>query len=221
MKIKICGIRDEKALKLCSKYADSLGFVVEYPVEVPWNIERDKARELISRSTEDIESIVVTTGDLKKIKGIVDEVEPDGIQLHGDEGLDHVEDIIRYSEKVDIKVIKAIQIDVKTMKVNGREPLDVVKEYQEVGVDYVLLDAKRNTNAGGTGLTLNWSKLSSFTDEIDVPVILAGGLDSDNVKEAIAKVNPFGVDVISGVETKGKKDESKIKDFVNNTRVIG
>lgn len=221
MKIKICGIRDEEELKLCSKYADSLGFVVEYPVEVPWNIERNKARELISMSPEDIESIVVTAGDMSKIKGIVNEVEPDTFQLHGDEGPDHVEDIVRYSNDFSFKVIKAIQIDVKTMKVQGREPLNVAKEYQEIGVDSILLDAKRKTNAGGTGLTLDWSELFSITDEIDVPVILAGGLNSDNVEEAIDELNPDGVDVISGVETEGKKDESKIKDFVKNAKVIG
>jgi phosphoribosylanthranilate isomerase len=77
-------------------------------------------------------------------------------------------------------------------------------------VDYLLLD-----NGKGTGKTFDWTLIQ---ENIEKPFFLAGGLNSDNVINAIKTINPFAVDVSSGTETNEVKDEEKIKKFINNVR---
>lgn len=226
MKIKICGITDKEELTICARYADALGFVVEYPIDVPWNISREKARELVLSTPPLIGTVVITTGNMKRIKRIVETTKPTTVQLHGEETPEFVKEFVEYSRDRCFKVIKAVQIDVDldldvdTMRSLGRDLLNVVKEYEEAGVDALLLDAKNDTPAGGTGITLDWSKIAEVTRVIDIPVIIAGGLNSDNVRLAVEQIDPFGVDVISGVETNGRKDEDKLKDFTRAVRGI-
>src|SRR5205085_4041534 len=86
-------------------------------------------------------------------------------------------------------------------------------------VDYILLDSG-NPHAeiktlGGTGKTHNWEISRELVRSVSVPVFLAGGLNAENVKEAINKVQPFGVDVCSGVRTNGNLDKIKLQQFIS------
>ncbi len=209
MKVKICGIRDEKELDVCIKYADAVGFVTEYPSDVPWNISREEARKLISKTPPFVYTVVVTTGSAEDVLEIIECSKPNAVQLHGNE---NKEEVRKIKEESGIKVIKALPIDVRTGKVYGRDAVDVAKAYAGVA-DAILLDSKTDRPAG-TGMTFDWDIARRVKERIETPLILAGGLNSKNVQRAIEIVRPFAVDVISGVEVNGRKEEDKVREFV-------
>ena len=216
MRVKICGIRDEEELKMCVKYADAVGFVTEYPSDVPWNITREEARELISKTPPFTCTVIVTSGSVEDVVELVEYTKPNAVQLHGNESEEEVKEII---EAVDAKVIKALPVDVGTGRVYGRDAVEAALSYEKVGVDAILLDSKTE-RVGGTGKTFNWEVARRVREEIGIPLILAGGLNSGNVGRAIEYVKPYAVDVISGVETNGRKDERKVREFVKAVKVF-
>ena len=95
---------------------------------------------------------------------------------------------------------------IKAFKIKTKEDMEKAKSST---ADYILLDA-----GAGDGMRFNWDLLQGF----DRPYFLAGGLDPENVKEAITKLHPYGVDVSSGIETDGYKDPEKMREFVHNVR---
>ncbi|HID43316.1 MAG TPA: phosphoribosylanthranilate isomerase, partial [Archaeoglobaceae archaeon] len=212
----ICGVRDLDELKICIKYADAVGFVTEYPVEVPWNISREKAKQLISKTPPFVYTVVVTAGSVEKVLEIAEYTKANAIQLHGNESEKEVEEIVK---ELDAKVIKALQIDLETGKIYNKNPIEVAKSYARY-VDAVVLDSKTKNMPAGTGKPFNWEIARKVREKIEIPLILAGGLNSRNVKQAIEIIKPHAVDVISGVETNGKKDEKKIREFIIAAKVI-
>ena len=216
MRVKICGIRNEEELKICIRYADAVGFVTEYPSEVPWNITREEARKLISKTPPFIYTVIVTSGSVEKVIDLVEYTKPNAVQLHGNESEEDVKEIVK---GVDVKVIKALPVDVKTGRIYGRDAVEVALSYEKTGIDAVLLDSKTD-RVGGTGKTFNWEIARKVREKIRLPLILAGGLNSKNVRKAIEYVKPYAVDVISGVESEGRKDENKIREFVRAAKVI-
>lgn len=215
MKVKICGIRDEEELKICIKYADAVGFVTEYPLDVPWNISREEARKLIKKTPPFVSTVVVTSGSAEKVAEIVEYTRPDAVQLHGEESEREVREIV----DTGVKVIKALPVDVNTGRIYGEDAVKVALSYERTGVDAILLDSKVG-RSGGTGKTFNWVIARKVRERINLPLILAGGLDSGNVRIAVEYVKPYAVDVISGVETNGRKDERKVREFVLAAKVI-
>ena len=118
------------------------------------------------------------------------------------------------------KVIRKELPNVKIVKVIHVINENSVKEAVEVSklVDMILLDSG-NPNLpikelGGTGRTHNWSLSKKIREEINIPIFLAGGLDKNNVRQAIDFVQPFGIDLCSGVRTNGNLDEKKLRAFV-------
>ncbi|MFW6040545.1 MAG: phosphoribosylanthranilate isomerase [Thermoplasmatota archaeon] len=213
MKVKICGIRNGEEAEIAANYADGLGFVVEYPEDVPWNLYRNTASKLIKKTPSSIYTVVITTGIVEKIIDILKSTRPNAVQLHGEETIDEVKNLIDYCEEKGIDTIKALPIDVETGKSYGKDPIEVAELFLEIGVDSILFDSKTTGNAGGTGKTIDWAVLKNIRKEIDIPIILAGGLNSTNLKKAYNVVKPDIVDVLSGVETNGRKDESKMEQF--------
>ena len=213
MKVKICGITSAKDVEIASKYADALGFVVEYPEDVPWNLDRDKAAELIKKTPSTVSTVVITTGVEQKIIEILESTVPDAIQLHGKETLNEVKNIVEYCKGRGINTIKAVPIGFKKGTSYGKNPIEVGRKFVKIGVEGILFDSKSTGEAGGTGKTINWNILEEAKKEIDTMIILAGGLNSTNLREACSIVKPDFVDVITGIETNGEKDEEKIKEI--------
>ena len=85
-------------------------------------------------------------------------------------------------------------------------------------VDGILLDSSAAGKVGGTGAVHDWSVSRAVVEAVNIPVILAGGLTPDNVKDAVKSVLPYAVDTASGIETDGMKDEKKICRFVREVR---
>ena len=134
---------------------------------------------------------------------IAAEVNLDVIQLHGDEDETFIQSL---KECTNVEVWKAVQV---------RSAADAEK-WIDSSADMLLFDAYHKDERGGTGEVFDWSSL----DEFERPFMLAGGMDSTNVARAIRTVRPYGIDISSGIETEGVKDDEKIKAFTHIVRTI-
>lgn len=140
---------------------------------------------------------------LDNLVTIATEVNLDAVQLHGDEDEAFIQSL---KERTNVEVWKAVQI---------RSAADAEK-WIDSSADMLLFDAYHKDERGGTGEVFDWSSL----DEFERPFMLAGGIDSINVARAIRTVRPYGIDISSGIETEGVKDDEKIKAFTNIVRTI-
>lgn len=134
---------------------------------------------------------------------IANEVNLDAVQLHGDEDETFIQSL---KECTNVEVWKAVQI---------RSASDAEK-WIDSSADMLLFDAYHKDERGGTGEVFDWSCL----DEFERPFMLAGGIDSTNVARAIRTVRPYGIDISSGIETNGMKDDEKMKAFTNIVKDI-
>ena len=223
-RVKICGLMSRNDIDICSRAgADAVGFVTEYPVAVPWNISREKARMLVAATPPFMKTTAVVGGPVETILKIAEAVRPDLVQLHGDETIDEIEQICTSLQNTATKIIKALRIDVDTgkAKFSIEDPLEAVKVLAQTGVSALVVDSKTAGRPAGTGVTLDWSVISQMTASLSIPLILAGGLTVQNVSTAIEQVRPYGIDVISGVEKKaGLKDEALVMQFVRTVKQI-
>ena len=140
---------------------------------------------------------------LDNLVTIATEVNLDAVQLHGDEDEAFIQSL---KERTNVEVWKAVQI---------RSAADA-EAWIDSSADMLLFDAYHKDDRGGTGEVFDWSCL----DEFERPFMLAGGIDSTNVARAIRTVRPYGIDISSGIETEGVKDNEKIKAFTNIVRTI-
>ena len=154
---------------------------------------------------ENIKTVGVFVNEtVENLLKIAEEVKLDVIQLHGDEDETFIQSL---KECTNIEVWKAVQV---------RSAADAEK-WIDSSADMLLFDAYHKDERGGTGEVFDWSSL----DEFERPFMLAGGMDSTNVARAIRTVRPYGIDISSGIETEGVKDDEKIKAFTNIVRTIG
>jgi len=217
-KVKICGITElEDALVCIEAGADFLGFVTEFPVPVVWNLNREKARELIEKVRNKIATVVVTSGPINKIFDIVELTRPHFLQLHGKEKLSDIIEIVNKLTPLGIKIIKALPIQIETKKAffEIEEPEEALLAIQSTGVWAITVDSKTSKMPAGTGKVLDWKLVKRLRRVANIPFFLAGGLTPHNVQVAVKEINPYGVDVITGVEKlPGKKDPEKVKLFI-------
>lgn len=209
--IKICGIKTPDLLDAAiAAGADMIGFM-HFP-RSPRHVSIEDLAGLISAARGRVESCVVLVNPDNSCVAEVAALGPDWIQLHGPESPHRVEAI---RAEAGVEIIKALPI-------GSAEDVARVAEFAEVA-DRVLLDAKPPKGAdrpGGLGDRFDWSLLEALDPSI--PFMLSGGLTPDNVAEAIAKVQPLGVDVSSGVETApGVKNKRLIEAFIRNARAAG
>ncbi|AUX90404.1 phosphoribosylanthranilate isomerase [Acinetobacter variabilis] len=199
---KICGItRVEDVQAVADAGCDAIGFVF-YPPS-PRSVTQAQAEMLVKAVPAYIQVVglfVNSTAD--DIQDILKTVPLDILQFHGDESPEQCQAIAR---QVGRRWYKAIQV---------KPDLDVVTEiqrYQTAGASAVLLDAWHPDLKGGTGHSFDWSTFP----QLDIPLILAGGLNPDNIEQAIHTTQAYAVDVSGGVESaKGIKDQQLIERFM-------
>jgi phosphoribosylanthranilate isomerase len=215
--VKICGITNlEDALHAVDAGADALGFV--FYEKSPRKAEIETTREIIRELPERVEKVgVFVDHEPEQVLEIVSRAGLTTVQLHGKQLLDRV-----WSEKVPVeqslgvhKVIPVIPGD--SLKDRGV----LINEGAHDKVFALLFDSQSNSNTGGTGTTFDWRGTRAMVQvlSLKIPVIVAGGLTAANVAEAIRLLQPFGVDVSSGVEARpGKKDPAKVHAFIQAVR---
>ena len=196
-RVKICGFTQAgDAVTAARLGVDAVGLVF-YPPS-PRNIEIDQAAE-IARSLPAFVSVVALFVDEQEqcIREVLEHVAIDLLQFHGDENAD----FCRAFRKPYIKAVRMQEsIDITTLE----------KEYHDASG--LLLDAYHPDAKGGTGSRFDWDLIPA---ECSLPIILAGGLDAENARQAIEKTRPYALDVSSGVEAgKGIKDAAKMQAFL-------
>jgi phosphoribosylanthranilate isomerase len=214
MRVKVCGTCGGADIAATVRAgADAVGFVVEYPDPVPWNLDREAAADLVAAVPPFVSSVVVTTGDPDRVCALADATRPDVVQLHGEEPPDDVAAIARRLDDRGVQTLKAVTVGPDGDSTSRREQ---ALEYAGTGVDGLVVDAEADDRrGGGTGRTVPWDRARAVVERVDVPVLLAGGLTPENVADAVAAVDPYGVDVITGVERAHRsKDEDRMAAFV-------
>lgn len=224
-RVKICGLMSKADIRLCvDAGADSVGFVTEYPVPVPWNLDRSTARDLAAWTPPFVTTTAVVGGAVETILQIAETVRPHFLQLHGDESKESIEAICSAAAGMGTKVIKALRIDVESGKARFSEedPVKAAAILAETGISALAVDSKTAKRPAGTGIPLDWRIVEQISSSISIPLILAGGLTVQNVAEAIRRVKPYGVDIISGVErAPGVKDKQRVVQFIRTVKQIG
>ena len=223
-RVKICGLMSEADVEMAvSAGADSLGFVTEYPVPVPWNIPRARSAELAASAPPFVTTTAVVGGRVEEMAAIARAVRPHFLQLHGDETVEEIRAVCQALAGTGIRVLKALRINVETGEAlfAVKNPADACACLERSGIAGLVLDSKTSSRPAGTGVPLNWGSLLRLTESLHLPLILAGGLTPGNVKKAIETVRPYAVDVISGVEREpGVKDPRLMREFVKAARAM-
>ena len=218
VRVKLCGMMSREDISLAEGAgADAIGFVTEYPVPVPWNLTREEAADLVSVAPPFVTTVAVVGGPPKRMIEIALAVRPKILQLHGDETLGDITEIVRGLVGTGIRVIKALRVDVDTglARFEETDPVEAGTILAGSGISALVVDAKTSSMPAGTGVTLNWEMVARLARQTDLPLILAGGLSAENVSGAVSKVKPYAVDVISGVEDEpGVKSPEKMRAFV-------
>ena len=221
-KVKMCGIsKIETILAVIEANPDYMGLVFA-PSKRQVTVDQAKSlvkelhkqygnrysRDEVQCSNDVVQEFIKTVGifvneTLDNLVTIATEVNLDAVQLHGDEDEAFIQSL---KERTNVEVWKAVQI---------RSAADA-EAWIDSSADMLLFDAYHKDERGGTGEVFDWSCL----DEFERPFMLAGGIDSTNVARAIRTVRPYGIDISSGIETDGVKDDEKIKAFTNIVRTI-
>lgn len=196
VKVKFCGIKRIEDIDICNELKpDYIGFV--FFDKSKRFIKPIDAKALKEKLNKNILAVGVFVNEaIDKIVEIVNEDIIDLIQLHGDENDEYIRHL---KEMVKAPIIKAFKILSKN---------DIIEANESIS-DYVLLDS-----GAGTGMTFNWELIKGIKRDY----FLAGGLNVNNVVEAIEKLKPFAVDVSSGIETNGVKDKNKMIEFIRRLK---
>ncbi|OVE76918.1 hypothetical protein BVX98_04435 [bacterium F11] len=208
MKVKICGITNKEDAVWAINYgADYLG--LNFYSNSPRHVTVPTASKWVPQLPTFASIVgVFVDAEVEEIVKAVTKLKLKGIQLHGDESVDFVARL-----KSDLEAAGHSPFIMKAFRTGSESVLPAVEPYKDV-VDFVLLDSKSPDLHGGTGERFDWDKALEVKG-LGKQLFLAGGLTSENVKLAIKKVQPFGVDVASGVEkSHRKKDGDKMRDFI-------
>ena len=190
-KIKICGLKRLEDIEIVNKYKpDYIGFVF---AESKRKVSYGLAKQMRQNLDSSIQSVgVFVDADIDEILESYDLGIIDIAQLHGNESEEYIEKL-KQKSNYQLKIINAIEMDSEK---------DLL-EYDNSAADYLLLDSGK-----GSGKTFDWRLIRK---DLKKEFFLAGGLNSQNISQAIQEFNPYAVDLSSSVETNGYKDELKIK----------
>lgn len=218
-KVKMCGISKVETIPaIVDAKPDYMGLVfapskrqvtVDQAKILVEELHRGYAKKYGSDTEHDKNGTIKTVGvfvneTVENLVTIANEANLDAVQLHGDEDEAFIQSL---KERTNVEVWKAIQI---------RSAADA-EAWIDSSADMLLFDAYHKDERGGTGEVFDWSSLDAF----ERPFMLAGGIDSTNVARAIRTVRPYGIDISSGIETNGVKDDEKITAFTKIVKSIG
>lgn len=199
-RVKVCGFtHEEDVTAAVSAGVDAVGTIVDVPVETPREVTPNKAASLAGTVPPFVSTVLVTMPDsVDRTRELIDIIHPDAVQIHSELSVGEVDELA----ETGITTIVSVDHD---------DP--DIDQYATVA-DAVLVDSADEQGAGGTGRTHDWSETSRL-GPLDAPVILAGGLTPANVETAVQTVDPYAVDVASGVEAEpGRKDPTRLRQFV-------
>lgn len=202
-RVKICGITSvEDALHAARSGADAIGLLFYDPS--PRAVTPEQAGAIVASLPPFVTTVgLFVDAEPDFVNGVLERVPLDLLQFHGDESPDYCDSFGR-------PYMKAIRM---------REGVDLQHEAAGYAAARALLvDAYQPGVPGGTGETFDWGRIPA---SLEKPLVLAGGLNADNVEAAVRQVRPWAVDVSGGVErSKGVKDPERVAQFINNAKQV-
>ena len=200
VKVKICGMTNLKDVKVAvDSGVDAVGFI--FYKNSPRSVTMQAVRKIVLELPPFVDSVGVFVNETaEQINKIADRCNLDRVQLHGNEDP-------TFCKKIRRRVIKAIRV----------KDIQSLKKLSDYPVSSFLLDTFSEDQYGGTGKVFDWNL--AYPAKRYGPIILAGGLTPNNVRQAIQRIQPYGVDVCSGVESQpGIKDHKKMQIFLKNVK---
>ncbi len=184
---------------------DFVGFIMSAQQKFRRQISPHKAEQFRSILKPSIKAVGVFVDEpMDFIEAICENDIIDMIQLHGAEDDDY---ILKLSRRVKMPIIKAVHVSTT----------EQILEAEKLHCQYLLLDTAYTDKVGGGGKSFNWDIIP---EKVSKPFFLAGGINADNITDAVKVVNPYSIDLSSSVETDGKKDRSKIKEVIEKVRRV-
>ena len=218
-RVMICGTRRREDINLLVEAGvDAIGLITEVWQDIPCNLSRGEARELSQLIPPFISSVLILTEErVDEICRMEEYVLPDVLQLHG---FNTLEDVAVLRGRLRTKIIKTLHFQGERMA-EGDDPIGYARQYIEAGANAILVDSYQEGKVGATGETMSLDLARKLEDGIyPIPLILSGGLHSENVTAAIDKVKPYAVDVFSGVTIAGYLDSDKVRKFIAKVREV-
>ncbi len=201
-KIKICGITEPREIEYANAFVpDYIGFVFAPSKR---QVSPQAALLLKNSLRKEIQAVgVFVNAKIETIAALCRNSVIDIVQLHGEEDAAY---LLALRQAVSNPVIRSVRVQTEADIQTALLP----------DADYMLFDTYKKGVPGGTGETFNWNVAAGFPR----PFFLAGGLNPENLQEAIRACNPYSVDVSSGAETEGKKDRGKMQRLIEITRSV-
>jgi phosphoribosylanthranilate isomerase len=222
IKVKICGLKRKNDVQLCMDLGvDILGFVTEYPLPVPWNLSRTEALPLLSMVQSQHRSCIVTGGAPEKVIELASSLRPSMVQLHYNETL---EDTIMISEalhELNIDVIKTVPpgVEDRIFQFGTSDIETIVAELCNTSLYGLLADSRVPANVSENGTRLNLDFCIEIINRSSKPVIIAGGINADNVCSLVTQTGTEFIDIMTGVESSpGEKDAALLSRLLSSIR---
>ncbi|MCH5303867.1 MAG: phosphoribosylanthranilate isomerase [Ruminococcus sp.] len=206
-KIKICGMMRSEDIEIVNELTpDFVGFVFSsIDGRFRRQVSVSKAERMRSSLKTSIKAVGVFVDEpIEFIERICEDDIIDVVQLHGNEKAEY---ILELSRTVKTPIIKAVHV----------KSAEQIYEAEKLPCQYLLLDTAYKDKVGGGGKKFNWDIIP---DDIKKPFFLAGGLNAENISDALKKVNPYCIDLSSSVETNGFKDREKVKEVIKKARKL-
>lgn len=210
IKIKICGCKSENDIRIVNKYLpDYVGFVF---AKSRRKVTEEIAEGLKQMLLPQIQAVgVFVNAPISQVIRLCEKGVIDLVQLHGEETKEYIEEL---KESITVPMIKAIRIPPMEQTL-----IQQLKEAQKLPCDYLLLDTYQKDRYGGSGIAFDWSMIPY----IKKPFFLAGGIKQDNIIRAVNETRAYCLDISSGVERNGGKDEELVKQILkyrNRTKFV-
>ncbi len=205
-KIKICGMQRSQDIEIVNEFLpDYVGFIMSTEEKFRRQISIDKAQKLSDMLDPMIKPVGVFVDEpIDFIEDICRNDIIEMVQLHGNENKDY---ILELRKRVPNPIIKAVHVS----------SIAQIVAAEKIPCSHLLFDTAYEDKVGGGGVKFNWNLIPN---KVSKPFFLAGGLNADNIQEAIKQVNPYCVDLSSSVETDGYKDREKVREIVKKVRSV-
>ena len=204
VKIKICGLKRAPDVMLCHELGvDMVGFVTEYPLPVPWNLTIEETEFLLSEVKAPMRSCIVTGGSCDKIIALAKKLRPDYVQLHYHETLFDTECIARALRPLNVGVIKTLPFSPNERQAHfGTEDIQKCTEFLNSTEIYAILaDMRGPSNAAEKGIPVDVDLYLQVKKYAKKPVILAGGITPENLRQFLFSAQPDIIDIMTGWST--------------------
>ncbi len=216
--LKICGLMNKEDIEKCVRLGvDRIGLVVEYPLQVPWNLCAETAAELRKSIPAGYQACMVTGGSTEEIMLRCDRVKPDVLQLHYKETISQTEKLVSLCKGQGIEVIKTVPMTKEACEeqFGTCEMEDVLTMINQSSLGEILVDPRHGKDIASKCLKLDVELAKRIIALSGKKVIIAGGLRAENLAEAIAATGCVAVDIMNGSEdAPGQKNETYIKEMI-------